>query len=193
MGGYGLVVAMGALPSSVAAADDALVRMEGGAADNGEEYVWTVTNLHRSPIVGLTIPCYRAALFQAPAGWTGRKLRETDAAVLEPGTTVYRFTATSPAAGITKSRSGRFTIRIKAGASAQRALGNVHIRFADGTDAVLAGIEVPQPESSSEMQIRIAGLTAMFAVFIGVQVIRHRRRNRAAEPAPQKPPLAPQA
>ncbi|MCH7812901.1 MAG: hypothetical protein IID40_02655 [Planctomycetes bacterium] len=181
------------LPSSVAAADDTLVRMEGGAADNGEEYVWTVTNLHRSPIVGLTIPCYRAALFQAPEGWTGQKLRETDAAVAEPGTKVYRFTATSPAAGITRNRSGEFTIRIKPGASAQRTPGKVHVRFADGSSTVLLGIEIPQPESSTVTQVRIIGLAALFALFIGVQVIRHRRRKKAADPAPQKPPPAPQA
>ncbi|MCP4250590.1 MAG: hypothetical protein GY778_26405 [bacterium] len=189
----GLIAMLGMYPAGVTASDDLLVQMTGGAAPNGEEYAWTVTNLNRSPIVGLTIPCYRAGMFRAPARWTARKEAAQDAAVAEPGTQVYVFAATSPAAHIAWKQSGEFAIRLKPGASVQRTPGNVHIRFADGTDTVLLGIELPQPESAAEKQVWIIGLATMFAVFIGVQIIRHRRRNRAAEPAPAEPPPTPEA
>jgi len=151
------------------------VTIVGGADASGHQYSWTMTNASASPIVEVRFPHYRASLFFAPDGWT------TDCSAQvgiggkdEPGVCTGR--AGSSTGGIAVGRSAVFRMQI-ASAGAKRFPGNVTVRFADGTETTVGGVELPTREGAGDKYTSLAGLGTVFLVLVIVQA-RRRRRNQ---------------
>jgi hypothetical protein len=52
----------------------------------------------------------------------------------------------------------------------------MRFRFADGTAHVVGGVELPRSDNFLEKHLLKIGFGVMFAIFIGVQILRSRRR-----------------
>jgi len=165
------------------------VTITGGADDTAHNYAWTVTNRHVSPIVQVEFPHYHADTFMVPPGWTQHCTYLVNVGVEDrPGV----CTAAAPAGdGIAQGESAEFGMRIcAAGANVGR--GDVTVRFADGSEAVVAGVSLPQASPVSTKYMPLVGLAAIFVLVV---VIRERRRRRSladvseetAESPPQEP------
>ncbi|MCH8991974.1 MAG: hypothetical protein IIA44_09540 [Acidobacteria bacterium] len=136
------------------------------------------------PIVFVEFPHYHGSLFFAPEGWNTECTFLVNVGVRDsPG--VCTAFVDSAAVGIAPGRSARFNMRIDA-AGAIRAGGEVFIRFADGTEAVVAGVELPQAETTGEKYVPLIGLGVMLLVVVIVQ--KRRTRSRAVKPRPAASP-----
>jgi len=176
-----LVTTLGPL-GSASAQEQPLATVEGGADVTGHNYTWTVTNQHSSPIVAVEIPHYRADLFFGPDGWsTAESTYLVNVGVKDrPG--VCKAQAPSKTAGIPRGRSAQFKARINA-RGAKRGRAEVVVEYADGTRVTVANVEVPRAETLGEKHTLKIGFGVMFALFLGAQAIRHRKRNREGEAA----------
>ncbi len=148
----------------------------GGADATGHHYSWTVTNRHSSPIVFIEFPHYQANLFLAPKGWSAEESTFlVNVGVPDrPGVCVAR--ASSPAEGIAPGRSAEFKMQIAA-PGASRGTGEVRLRFADGSDATVPGVELPQPPPTRDTFVSLIGLGLIFGAWLMYQLIRNRRRK----------------
>lgn len=173
----GAVLVAWLLGSAVAAAETPLATVAGGADGSGHNYLWVITNHHTSPIVRVEIPHYRADTFFPPAGWK-QECTHLMIAGQPRGSGVCRAWVESAADGIAPSRSAEFGLRV-AREGAQRRPGNVRVRFADGTEYVVAGVEVPARESVQERFVALIGTALIVAALVWVQM-RSRRRTAAA-------------
>ncbi len=161
--------ALGLAPAGIAHADDAIVTIAGGADASGHYYTWTVTSAASSPIVYVEFPEYRSDLFQPPPGWSEQST----------GVGVRAAAADGAASAIQRGRSADFILRIRPG-GAQRGIGTVRIRFADGSESIVAGVEVPTVPS--DRNIGLIGMAVLFAGWIAIRAVRRRRtRPEAAE------------
>ncbi len=180
-----LTVALGmiSLAPPIAAGADALVTITGGADASGHNYTWTVTNHHTSPIVYLEFPHFRADMFHVPAGWAAETTnlvggrREPD----KPSVCIAR--AEPPNTGLWHGCSREFGMRV-APAGAPRGPGTVTVRFADGTENKVAGVELPEPPASSGKYIPLIGAGVIFAGWVIVRTLRG-RQPATATPASQ--------
>lgn len=162
-----------------------LVTITGGADGSGQNYSWTITNRHSSPIVFIEIPHYRADTFVTPAGWQQECTNLMIAGqAREPG--VCRAWPKPNASGLTPGRSAEFALRV-AREGAQRRTGTVLVKFADGTQVSIPGVEVPTRESVPE---RFAALIGM-ALIVGLLIVFQLRARRKAVSA--RPPGTPAA
>jgi hypothetical protein len=171
-------VAAGFSLIEAAAVANPAVAITGGADASGHTYTWQVQNGGTSPIVEVCFPHYRAGLFFPPGGWSNDctalvKVGAKD----EPGFCTAR--ATAPAEGIAKGRSTPFSMQIAA-AGAKRGLGEVVVRFADGSETRIAGVELPQQEGLGDRYVSLIALGAVFLIFVAVQAVRNRRRRAAS-------------
>ena len=158
------------------AADPPKVTITGGADASGHNYNWTVANETASPIVHVEIPHYHATLFFAPGGWSTECTFLVNVGVDDrPG--VCRAHVDSPASGIAPGRSAQFSMQIVTRA-VQRAAGEVTVRTADGAEMVIAGVELPQPETTSDKYVSLVGLAAVLLVAVALQ--RGRGRGKPA-------------
>jgi len=160
-------------------ADQPLVAITGGVQeDNRQFFVWTVTNRHTAPIVFVEFPHYRADSLNAPAGWSQEwKNRAMLGGKDAPGW--VRATVADALQGIRPGGSATFELRLARGDTLTRR-GNVTVRFADGTQFVVAGVQVPAAPSFLERYVMVFGLAAIFIIAVLVHV---RRRPRLREPA----------
>lgn len=159
-------------------AREARASISGGADASGVTYRWTVTHEHTSPIVYVEFPHYHASLFFAPAGWTQRSTFLVNVGVADrPGVCTAR--AESAFSGIVRGRSGDFGMQVTA-AGTRRGRGNVIVRFADGTESVVADVELPVPETVGSKYLPLVGLSVIAIVALGVRALRQRvgRRSR---------------
>ena len=176
---YGVVALCSvAVVPPVTAADKPKVTITGGADASGQHYAWTVTNGHTSPIVYLEFPHYHADLFFAPENWSA----ETTALVNvgykdEPGVCIAR--AESPVAGIHLGGALDFGMRI-APLPTKRGKGTVLVRFADGTESGVAGVELPQPRGVWDKYASLIGLGAIFLLWIIFRARRWAKARRTA-------------
>jgi len=181
----GAVVWPAGIVPAMAAANDAQVSIEGGADEedpSGHNYTWTVTNHHASPIVSVEIPHYRADTFTAPKGWKTECTYLVGIGVPDkPG--VCRAMPESPGAGLVRGASAEFRMRIAGGGTTpQPGRGRVLVRFADGSETAVEGVEVPQAPAASTRYIPLIGLAAIFAAVVAVREYR-RRKTRPVPPA----------
>lgn len=146
-----------------------MVTISGGADASGHHYTWTIRNRHSSPIVYVEIPHHRADLFTPPDGWTQSR----------PERGVLAATADSVDVGITSGRPGVFYMRISAG-GAGRGTGTIRVRFQDGTEVQVGGVTLPQPPS--DRYAAPIGLSAIFALWLAVRILRRRRSRRGDKP-----------
>ncbi len=180
-----VVAASAGSTGPVLAAGTDRVTITGGADDTAHNYTWTVTNRHVSPIVQVEFPHYHADTFMVPPGWTQRCTYLVNVGVEDrPGV----CTATAPAGdGIARGESVEFGMRIcAAGANVGR--GNVTVRFADGSEAVVAGVSLPEASPTSTKYMPLVGLAVIFVLVV---VIRERRRRRSSADASEEPAESP--
>jgi len=154
-------------------ADPPAVTITGGADTSGRNYAWIVSNEHPVPIVYMEFPYDRVLMFFAPEGW------QTDCGrgaggVRERRTGTCVAAAASPASGIGQGTAAEFGMRLS-GSGARRASGTVVIRFADGSEAQVDGVELPQREAVGDRYVSLFTLGAIFATWVVVRAVRHRR------------------
>lgn len=183
-GGYGRATLLLPLLLVTAPARDSgpAVTIVGGVrADNPQYFDWTVTNHHSQPIVFLEFPHYRGDTFIAPPGWENQwKNRAMAGARVEPGW--VRTSTDDPLRGIPPNGSARFSLRLtRAGALARP--GTVSVRFADGSEVAVGGVELPSAPSLLERNVMGIGLALIFVVALLVH-IRRSRRKAAAQARP---------
>ena len=158
------------------AADPPKVTITGGADASGHNYNWTVANETASPIVHLEFPHYHATLFFAPEGWSTECTFLVNVGVDDrPG--ICRAHVDSPASGIAPGRSAPFSMQV-ATRAVQRAGGEVTVRTADGAEIVITGVELPEPETTSDKYVSLVGLAAVLLVAVALQ--RGRGRGKPA-------------
>lgn len=162
-----------ALLGSASALANPTVPITGGADASGHTYTWQVRNSGVSPIVEVRFPHYRAGLFFPPPGWS------SDCTALvhvgakdEPGVCTAR--AAAPTDGIAPGRSAVFSMQISP-VGAKRGPGEVAVRFADGDEIRIAGVELPQQEGLGDKYVSLIALGGVFIIFVSVQAIRKRR------------------
>jgi hypothetical protein len=139
-------------------------------------------NEHSSPIVSLEIPYDRVLMFFAPEGW------QTDCgrgagAVRERRAGTCVAVAASPASGIAHGTAAEFRMRLS-GSGAKRARGSVLIRFADGDEVQVDGVELPQRETIGDKYVSLFALGAIFATWVVVRAVRRRRSSDGREHQP---------
>ena len=150
------------------------VSITGGADASGHTYTWQVHGGGTSPIVEIRIPHYRAGLFFAPQGWLSDCTAQVKVGAKdEPGICTAR--AAAPTDGITPGRSATFSMQI-ASAGAKRGLGEVTVRFADGSETRVTGVELPQSEGLGDKYVSLIALGGVFVIFVVVQAVRKRRK-----------------
>ena len=187
MGGHAIArvcLVLGTAFTPALASDAPLVEIIGGTDASGQNYTWTVTNRHRSPIISLAIPHYRAALFVAPPGWSADCTYLVNVGVEDrPGVCTITPLA-SGGSGLANGRSAEFRMQIAA-SGAGRGRGRVSVRFADGTSVEIDGVETPQPLAAMDRYAPVLGLggIALLALLIGL--FRNRRKS-AASPSPSE-------
>ena len=159
----------------VTAAAEPRVTVEGGVETDGNNYSWTVTNHHDSPIVFAEFPHYGASLFFAPAGWSHESTFLVNVGVADkPG--VCRATAETRATGIFRGDSAKFGMKVGS-AKARPTPGTVRFRFDDGQELEVTGVELPQPQPRSEAFVSLISLSLIFGIVVLVQVFRSRRKR----------------
>ncbi|HUU97787.1 MAG TPA: hypothetical protein VM487_18785 [Phycisphaerae bacterium] len=169
-----------ALVAPRTAAQQPKVTITGGADASGQNYRWTVTNHYGSPVVYIQFPHYHADTFFAPDGWEKECTNLIGVGARNaPGTCTAW--ADSPEKGIAPGRSAEFSVRLAA-VGAHRRPGQVTVRFADGTQTIVAGVELPTASTTSEQLYALIGFAMVFAIVVYVQVRRRRRTPRAPEP-----------
>ncbi len=173
-------MAFAALTLWQAAADaENRVTIVGGAEPGGHRYNWTVTNNHSSPIVLAEFPHYHATLFFVPQGWKSEATYMVNVGVEDrPGVCTAR--APSAAGGIAPRDSAAFSMQV-ATKGTMRGRGNVRVRFADDTEAVVANVEIPVPERAGDKYLPLIGLGAIAGIFLLVRWLRGRREPTTTE------------
>ena len=152
------------LLSSIAAAQEPKVTITGGADKTAHNYEWTITNKYTSPIVSVEFPHHHADIFKPPTGWTSEKVRGK-----------FIAKANSPSARIFFNRPTKFTMRISA-AEAIRGTGTVKIKFADGSELDVDGVELPRKSSVFE---RFGGIIVLVLIIAaGLAINKIRKRNQ---------------
>ena len=169
-----------ALVAPRTAAQQPKVTITGGADGSGQNYHWTVTNHCGSPVVYIQFPHYHADTFITPDGWEKEctNLMRVGARNA-PGTCTAW--ADSPEKGIAPGRSAEFSVRLAAG-GAHRRSGQVTVRFADGTQTIVAGVELPTASTTSEQLYALIGFALVFVIIVIVQTRRRRKAPPAVEP-----------
>jgi hypothetical protein len=151
----------------------------GGADDTGHLYEWTVTNNFPSPIVRVEIPHYRAGFCVGPDGW---KTDETTGIVDAGATAGHGYciaAAPSSSKGIAAGKSARVRVQIRH-TGAKRGPGTVRVRFADGSETLISGVEVPQRGAFGDKYLSLIGLGTIFAALITWKAIRRTPPTNAA-------------
>jgi hypothetical protein len=172
-----LVVVVAALP--FAAADEPKVTIKGGQTDNPQFFSWTVTNRHSSPIVFIEFPHYHADTFIAPAGWAQDWKNRAMVGGGEDAPGWVRTSVSDPAEGIPTGGSAKFEMRLARTGALPRP-GTVTVRFADGTEVMVANVEVPTAQSFLERNAMLIGLAAIFVIALLVHLRRRRTRRLVA-------------
>lgn len=150
--------------------------MTGGADPSGHEYAWKLTNEGASSIVEVRIPHYRANLFFPPDGWESSCTGLVAVgAKNEPGLCTVK--PASGKEGLTPGRSVELRMQIAA-AGAKRRAGSVVVRFADGAEFSVAGVELPTRESSGDRYVAPTGLGLIIMILAFRNARRKRRRQR---------------
>ncbi len=154
------------LIASTAARQGPKATITGGADDSRYNYSWVVKNNHNSPIVYVRFPPYRRGLFSGPQGWSN-----VDTAGAPGG---WAPDGEASAGGIAPGASASFTMRVDA-LKAKRKESSVLIRFADGTETTVTGVETPHRPASLERYSMPIGLAGLGVIWLIVRIVRKKR------------------
>lgn len=162
------------------------VVITGGADETQHTYTWQVTNRSDARIVRIEFPQYGADLFETPENWkqgtqkemnlvnVGWNHKESGRCWAEP---------VPPYSGLAPGGTARFGMRI-AGMGAMRSTGTVRVKFDDGTEATVAGVELPHMPNRPSVYLAPLGMGALLFLFIFVREYRRRRQSKVtAEPS----------
>jgi len=170
-----------ALVAPRTAAQQPRVTITGGADGSGQNYHWTVTNHYGSPVVYIQFPHYHADTFLTPDGWEKECTNLIHVgARKKPGTCTA--SVDSPGKGIASGHSAEFGMRLARGGGYHRRPGQVTVRFADGTQTIVGGVELPTASTTSERLYALIGFALVFVIVVYVQVRRRRKGAPAAQP-----------
>lgn len=151
------------------------VTITGGADASGAVYTWTVTSDHPSPAVFVEFPHYHAVLFFAPPRWTTDSTYLVNIGVEDrPG--VCRASADGSGSGIVRGTSAEFRMQVSSDGT-QRGRGNVRVRFADGIEVEVPGVEVPVRIGRADRYMPLIGLGAIAALAVLARALRGRKRR----------------
>jgi hypothetical protein len=168
--------------ASAAVGQTAKVTISGGPDASGQNYRWTVTNNHSSPIVFLSFPHVRADTFRVESnagGWTvNQKEIAEDLKRSRPG--VCTATAKSARDGVRRGRRVEIFMRLARGDNL-RGSGTVTARFADDTEFAVAGVRLPRARSWGERLVTPIG----FGLILILIVLARRLRRKPAPAAEQ--------
>lgn len=161
------------------------VRITGGVDDTLQNYEWTVFNEYDSPIVWIQFPHERADLFRTPEGWDQKTTHLVNVGVPDvPGTCTALVE--SPSDGIAPNRSAQFGMRI-ATLGARPEPGVVRVRFADGEEISVGGVEVPTKPEEVNSAYYTLGFAVIFVIVVGVGIYRQQRRRKRAGSQDREP------
>ena len=156
------------------------VTITGGGDETGHNYAWTITHNHRSPIVYVEFPHYRADLFEAPPGWA-TELTNPGGAGSDPSRCIA--TAASPDQGVQRRREAVFRVRV-APSGTPRGLGSVIVRFGDGGEVTVDGVSVPVRERFGDQYMALIGLGLIFGIFVVAKAIKGRKSKSYSTTGP---------
>ncbi len=160
-------------------ADEPIVTIEGGMQDT-DDYSWEITNHGDKPIVYVEFPHFHADLFTPPRGWEIECTFLVNVGVPEkPG--ICTATATDPADGIQPGRTARFDMRI-AKLETYRGEGEAKLRFSDGTETIVGGVELPRGLTLAERSGPALGFAVVVLIMILVGTRARKKRAAADEP-----------
>lgn len=167
--------------------DEPLVTIKGGVRpDNRHFFDWTVRNRYTSPIVFIEFPQYRGDLFTPPAGWSQDWKNQSRIGGGKDAPGWVRTGVEESGQGIRPGGSAEFQLRV-ARAGALPRPGKVTVRFADGTEVIVANVELPSAKSFVERNVTVFGLAAIFVIAL---LIHFRRRAKRPSAPASLPPTA---
>lgn len=179
-------LALSALAPIPAPGDEAArrrVEITGGRDETGQFYRWAVRNLSESPIVSVEFPHYRADTFFAPDEWK----KEFTNRVGDPKSTgpggICRASTDDPRYAITRGRSAEFGMRLARG-GANRGTGTVVVRFLDGAEVKLGGVDLPRAPSVVDRLAVPGGLAVILLLIWAMHRLRRGRARTAGGAAP---------
>lgn len=159
---------------------DARTVITGGPDATGQGYTWTVANQYDSPLVAVEIPHFRGGIFTAPTGWNTECTNRVGIGVPdEPG--LCKAEVESIRYAVTKPQTASFQLQLAA-KGAEQGLGDVRVRFADGTEHVVSQVILPVRESLAEKFSPMLGLAVIGAMVVLLGGRRKRREARAESP-----------
>jgi hypothetical protein len=174
---FGVLILVGS--TQAVAADQMPVTIEGGVLPtNTQFYGWTVTNHHTSPIVYIEFPHYHGDTFNAPPGWSSewKNQRRVGGGKDAPGW--VRTSVADPVDGILPGRSAAFEMRVSREGALTRS-GRVTVRFADGTETIVADVELPCAPGFTEQNIMLFTLAGIFVIALAIHLRRRRKAPRS--------------
>jgi hypothetical protein len=187
-GVFVVVLAFAAGAPLAARSEEPRANISGGVdADNRQLYEWTVTNLNTSPIVFIEFPQYHGDTFTAPSGWSQEWKNKASIGGGENAPGWVRTSVADPTRGIPPGGSAQFGLRVSRAGALTRT-GKVTVRFADGSEVIVADVELPSAPTFFEQNAMLIGLAAIFVVALLVHL--RRRRRQAAPEATQVPDSA---
>lgn len=159
------------------------VQITGKFNHQTRQFDYQVLNRGSSPIVYIEFPHYHADALLAPDGWTEQSTNLVGAHVpREPGVCTARSEMLVDA--IAPGKQMPFTIRLSQ-ADADIGRGTVTVRFADGTEEQVSGVELPVVPRSLGF-VTVLALAAAMALYGLTRYLRRKSARPAAAPAPRE-------
>lgn len=163
--------------AAVAACAEQRVTITGDRDGSGQNFEWTVVNLHASPIVWVEFPHYHADTFITPAGWKQECTNlEREGSKNLPG--LCRGRAESPEHGIARGSPGKFGMRI-ALIGTEKGRGTVTVKFSDGTIEKVSGVVLPVAPGFFGQFLPAIAMGGLFLAAFLIHALRKRRADRA--------------
>lgn len=181
-------VVVAALSLAAARAQDgsALATITGGRDQSGQNYEWTIRNLHTSPLVYMEFPHYFADMFVPPAGWELGECTNLMRVGGKEAPGVCRASATAEN-GIQPRLSAKVQMRLGRGGRDYHGKGTVTLRFADGKEARIANVQLPVAPSTMDRFIMPIGFAIVMALIILGRALSRRRQTDGGAAGPTAP------
>jgi len=162
-------------------AGDARLEITGGRDSTGQWYNWTVHNLSDSPITYVEFPHYHADTWTVPENWQTDTVNLQGLGVRKESGLLKAWTD-DPRLSISPGESAKFTARINR-RGALRGTGAAVVRFADGTEVRVGGVDVPCSPSILERVGMPFGLGALLLLYLAFRFAKRRRGTPASDPS----------
>lgn len=168
------------LATQTARAQASQVVITGGADETEHAYTWQVRNRSTSRIVRIEFPQYAADTFNTPDEWSQGSQKEMN--LVNVGWNYNKSglcwaVPKADYAGLAPGATATFGMRINA-MGALKSTGTVRVKFADGTEAQVAGVELPTQPVKTSPWAALLGPGLIFIIFI---IYRERRRKKNEE------------